>query len=210
MDQGCNSQLAPKSIFWAAFHLLPESQLWAFKSLSLVRFFWGEKKRVLAIVILSIIVSQIWKENGLCRVILIIVLLSWRIMAEPFKLVFLYKRRPEADFCPWTAQRAESPAEGFAPGHTGHSPREHCQGNGGRGGFPAITQVWPMIPWSCDSSPTGASIFVLVFIAWLESRTSDSSYVFFLLKSVYFLKVKNDHPPDHGCIMCSTGSWCAS
>lgn len=65
-----------------------------------MRFFWGEKKRVLAIVILSIIVSQIWKENGLCRVILIIVLLSWRIMAEPFKLVFLYKRRPEADFCP--------------------------------------------------------------------------------------------------------------
>lgn len=58
-------------------------------------FFWGEKKRVLAIVILPIIVSQIWEENGLCRVILIVVLLSWRIMVEPFKLSSFFLCRKE-------------------------------------------------------------------------------------------------------------------
>lgn len=198
MDQGCNSQLAPKSIFWAAFCLLPESQLWAFKSLSLVRFFWGEKKRVLAIVILSIIVFQIGKENGLCGVILIIVLLSWRIMAEPFKLSSFLLYRKE-DLKPISAselsRRLNPSAEEFAPWHAGHAqplPQgSHCQRNGCRGGFPAITQVWPMIPWFYDSIPTGTSIFVLVFIAWLKSKTSDSYYIFFLLKLLYFLKVKN-------------------
>lgn len=165
MDQGCNSQLAPKSIFWAAFYLLPESQLWALESLSLVRFFWRKKKRVLAIAILSIIVSQIGKENGVCRVILIVVSLSWRIMAGPFKLsLFLHSQE---DLEPISASELSQRTEGFAPRHSGHvQPLSQGRSARGRdaGRFPAITQLWPMIPWSCDSIPTGASIFVLVLL----------------------------------------------
>lgn len=85
-------------------------------------FFWGEKKRVLAIVVLSIIVSQIWEENGLCRVILITVLLSWRIMAEPFKLLFffLYRKRDLKPISACEVSRRPNPLQkglSMAPGH---------------------------------------------------------------------------------------------
>lgn len=118
-----------------------------------MRFFWGEKKRVLTIIILTIIVSHIWKENGLCRVILIIVLLSWRIMAEPFKLssFFLYRKEAlKAISASELSRRPNPSAEEFAPWHAGHvqllSQGSHCQRNGCRPGCPAITQVWPVIP----------------------------------------------------------------
>lgn len=96
--------------------------------------------------------STIWKENGPCRVVLIILLLSWRIMAESFKVSSFFRCRKD-DLKPISdselSRKLNPSAEEFAQRHTGHlhlSQGSRYERRGCSSGFQTIRWILPCGP----------------------------------------------------------------